>query len=1649
MIKMNRISKRIISVGLAITMTAGLIGYISLDRNPITAQAAEDTLSGVEILRNSFMESGEDYTILEIVPDVHASEIGFYIDGMEPVLSNLLYTPGTGVWKSWEDKLKEMASKEERTEFMNTQLKPEVLRVMGQLKGDGEPPFTWMTGTDSSGNTVYIDYQEFDASEVDSYPGYHTLSVSEMDDRGYLRPADPAGTGDWNPVFRWVDNKNSLTLDEVNSGTNTPYYRLSNRTDLTYADLQNMYENNNTAILYSFRYDTYFVYEGSIIDVWNKMFLNGEITVSGNDEADREYVFPGDKDSYSGYSIVTFDLINNIPENQITEDQAIAGVELYTIDLSRTEYVAGEGEYSFSSSNDGNQAGLNFHFPGETIYFVGGIENMDYFRRFPLGLSEPEEREKFHIQVVTMTPGMLNNLSGENFEKLGVDFVYLGRGSLYTGMENTDATYFRYDGSNDLTAGAAEMVFSYVAKNVIPCIVDLSVSYEINGSAGYNAFQFNSTHGDNRFYSEWNIDTLSSALMYYDKTSLLNDARTGFGTINGTNAGVYCRNQFINDFNAGNYYDGSDHSKWDGTFVSEQTYVVNGDTLPLIHNVLFDDAANYSQEKIAGGFQPVLDEILVENQYRLADTQSNYAPLPEVVTDANSIRYILNYKNRRPTSKKTSFNVLEIQPAYTTSQLVVRSGNTTRNYVNYWTGIETNNIHVSTMQMNTFVGKIDDLNSLYDLIYIGSSTAGFNTHNNGTTNFRDDNMDGLLYSHVGDTTSVGYLALGLINTDLNGGNTSREGTNSATSRYAGNDITLEKYNALKEFLLASYPIVIDQGLLSNGAVNPARVDNSSYLYEFLTEALSKDSSGKAVYANVFSSADLPTTANGAKNSTFDFYANRAKLTLTDSELRNKIPNPYPENSAVNQDIPVINKQGDSYYLEITFTIQNAGAVSAFDKYKCQLFLDTNADGKFSLTNEELTGIEVFEAVSGNSVVYDSLVAGTKYVVRRKLTGDYLGCLTYQLMVSQSTNKYIRSVVKGYAKLKTDKPAIIKILQIYPSDTARANRCLRLDQAVGKYNGNINNPRYTGNSNNQSFNTYATQIINDYILDITAVSRQEFATAYQNGETHNSLTTTGGSIDPYYMEQYDMLILGFTDMYDQAAGDFADYDPNGYSIKVISDFMKSGKSVMMAHDFLHVFYLNRNQYTTNNGGRPNNVGNTSASRTLREMSGQDVYGITPFFIEEHPEYGVLKNGNTLNVASSGLPVPQKVDGFYTYGVKDLAFTPKSGRETTVPEVHGFGSYMLSQFLSTTNGMVSYRTNLNGFMATGMEWNTYATNTVSEVNQGQITNFPFKVSNNGIVPVKETHYQYNTLDMNGDADRDGQTDMVVWYCLSGGGVRQSGTYYDASPLDVRSNYYIYNYGNVTYTGMGHYAYSDGTTSVTSEEAKLFLNTMVAAYSAGTLKPSIITFDASGETDVFYGFMDSDLDIGTLPSDDSTVGVRFSIEDLNVAPDKDMQIRFYRQDDEKGEANYNLPPNPNTGAVQQLDSETKVVDCTKDIENNRYVRVDPSSFEMLRAMYPGEVGARAASIDGWLSVSYDSKGNITSAVVMNYDKLSANLSYSVDVPIRYFASGSEGFSSKLFFAVRSKITKSTSGDGIVRYSSWGTKHVTYMKAELFDLD
>ena len=978
-----------------------------------------------------------------------------------------------------------------------------------------------------------------------------------------------------------------------------------------------------------------------------------------------------------------------------------------------------------------------------------------------------------------------------------------------------------------------------------------------------------------------------------------------------------------------------------------------------------------------------MDEIEWENLLRASYTSGNYNPLPTNISQAEALRHIINYKNRRSVETKKHIKVLEIQPAKADEPEL------TLEQLQKWApGVETADITVMTTA--EFIGKIEKLNEIYDLVYIGTSKDHLNmrywtdkeytgkpsdTKIAAGTVFNDSDMDGLIYYNIGDKRVVTLPLGGLLTTEYWGGNRSDWTYFYNVVRYGGNDITEEKMNALLSFLNGAYPVIIaddfieqpmtvfsetdyagyrvnlstgeykdlrtlsDHGIAASeissikvkdgyqvtvysgqqfggekatftadvsnleqrfkGSISSIKVekrddsspvrsidgdhiDNCTYLYEFVEKALEDK------YTNFYAWSDVQ---DGSE--LFKFYLNRPKASMIQTSANGNRQN--------GSDIYYISQgPNGKYSLEYHFTIQNEGAASMDTRYQCELYIDVNSDGKYS-SQEQVSDITLTQ--NGILVSADELYAGREYVLRREVPNGYKGLLPWRVEVTQVNNDNIYASMSGYTKLMGMEQEILKICQI----NKNGSDVINLNYEVNTKGRYFNTLIYGGYYNGE----YYPGIIEDFDLDVTTINVSEFESNFYK--------------NPDYLNDFNMLILGFSDMY----GDFSGTDTIG-PMSAIVKFINSGKSVLLAHDTTSFFnspgegqdmrgypWINnhnasvmpRDWYTRNAA---------TLNKYIRPLVGMDRYGVL--------QSDVLQQGNVLRQGTADY------EAVVNSG-KDVAYKPKSGKTETVPEVHGYNyatvtskSQKLMRDQGTTNDRQFTQYNLTGTGQLGgagvvvfenlyknirydncyywENWDGADTGElemvrngevynvrVTQTNKGQITEYPYKLKEE--FEVAQTHAQYYELDYTADDDGDGQSDLVVWYCLGGrnsptGNSAWESTVYSQSPNDVRNNYYIYNKGNITYTGMGHARHFGGTGAdggwYTFEEAKLFINTMIASYQAGVKPPYVAVLEKglpdAREIKTMYRYYDDANGISL--SDEATAEtyekIYFTVQDVN---------------------------------------------------------------------------------------------------------------------------------------------------------------------------
>ena len=1145
-----------------------------------------------------------------------------------------------------------------------------------------------------------------------------------------------------------------------------------------------------------------------------------------------------------------------------------------------------------------------------------------------------------------------------------------------------------YSADNDLSADMLKFFFDKAVAGAMPCLVDGAILYVKDESGSIDV---------NEELKDTNIFRLSAMLCQENLSEWYERHRNNYAKLT------------VKQLMDGIVEDA------DKNFVAEQVYCRFGSD--SIINSQFAEATIYRQGKeIEPGFQCVLDEINLENLYRESDSSGNYKPLSTDISQAKAVRHILNYRDRRKVETKKHVRVLEIQPAMadtpelTLDQLrtwapeIETADITVMTTAEFIGKIEKLNENFDLIYIGT---SKDHLNMRYwtNSNYYGKPDKG---HVAAGTVFNDSDMDGLIYYNIGDLRVITLPMAGLLTSEYWNGNRNDWTYFYNYARYGGNDISKEKMNALISFLDGSYPVIIaddfleqpatvfedieyrgcrvnlsegeytqrdltalgipnraissikvkdgysvtvfdadnfggnsatftknennfvstrdqgnwndravsmiierEEGATPNRRIDEDHIDNCSYIYEFVKKAMNDK------YVNFYAWGDI-----GDDSELFKFYLNRPKVSLTETEVNGEVEE--------GSDIYYINPdRTGKYTLQYRFKIQNEGAASYNTRYVCKLYIDVNSDGKFS-GQEEIEDITITQ--NGGFVSEDALYADRTYILTRQVPTGYKGLLPWKVEITQADNENIYTSMSGYTKLNGMDKEVLKICQI----NKNGEDVINLNYEVNTKGRHFNTLVYGGDYDGEHY----TGISDEFELDITTIDINTFQNRYYaNNE---------------YLKDFNMLILGFSDMYGDFAGD-SESGPMG----AIVDFINSGKSVLLGHDttsffnspdlgqgdqamkgypwrdnhnsLIDIWWYNewKGWYYTRNA--------STLNKYVRPLVGMDRYGILDSDILQRGDILRQGSGDYETVVNSG---------------KDVAYKPKSGKKETVPEVHGYTYQLLSakdqQVPDDENNVNKYVYSKWNLMSPGeydgvpdnvfenkytnirydaaWYWNDVVESDparygelervnngevngihATQVNKGQITEYPYKLKDEFEVAI--THGQYYELDYTADDDGDGQSDLVVWYCL---GERTSNdpnkrtTVYSQSPNDVRNNYYIYNKGNITYTGMGHARCKWGDAEwYTFEEAKLFINTMIASYQAGIKDPQISVLKSgvqeAEEMKLLYRYYDSgnNFSLNDEATTDAYEKIYFTVQDINfIKGTRKIESHVYYKDDNGGE-------------------------------------------------------------------------------------------------------------------------------------------------------
>lgn len=823
----------------------------------------------------------------------------------------------------------------------------------------------------------------------------------------------------------------------------------------------------------------------------------------------------------------------------------------------------------------------------------------------------------------------------------------------------------------------------------------------------------------------------------------------------------------------------------------------------------------------------------------------------------------------------------------------------------------------------------DDLIAKYDLIIIGSN--------------QDASNAGLTYTAIGGEFSDG-------------------------TRHPGNDITLKKLLELQDFLRAGKPIVADDGLYTGGQVDKAKVDQSSKVYDLLTW---KETGSENIFIHDSIDGNKMKTLISKGICRLEFFEDGYPDMYNYQAIDKKLENGEKIKDVIGSNI-IYNKNGST--LEFHFFIRG----TSDDTYSIALNLDLNGDGIYSGSRKERSEVENMNVATGksnattgelevnvdgdgvyygmlsqkdsegnaiprllvcdskgkeveieaadknasNGPYYYKLKANTEYTaictLKELFSEKVRGMIPWKLEVQSNTNAARRSSAIGYTLIKAEtsdgeerekEKVKIRVLQMNLQLNLEDN-----DSSIdsSNYNQDHNFTAFTAKSivvkagedyeafdrrnpdgepepdfsrlyqdmssaQKQTVEKFEKYIepVEEFDVDIQYLFNSDWYQLFGTKEKDKNNDDYKRALDNWndFLADYDMLVFGFVD------GCTFTNDP--VFVDGVKNFIAQGKGMILSHDMV---------------GNPDYGCETDIALWLREESGQyrTYYNKNgSSYVESYEK--VLANGAEIKILDD-----RDNENYLAVTLSDKTErVAKDGKINDLVWVHPFSRQ--TTFVKLTNN-------------------------------GQITTYPYKLGN--VLEVLSSHTQYYQLDL----EHQQSGDVNVWFNLSdmhdsdvkkfcqdmnitGTDEQKQINLYSAKDQDCRNSFYIYNKGNITYTGSGHgegfFGQANGL--MTDDEVMLFINTMVAAYRQPDPQPyaEIDNADvtASNGSKVFYlNYYESTTSDGSETADGSKtatkkgmdsrikeltlggatcecVGIQFTIHDIAGAKgtDKKYYIRL----------------------------------------------------------------------------------------------------------------------------------------------------------------
>ena len=1051
----------------------------------------------------------------------------------------------------------------------------------------------------------------------------------------------------------------------------------------------------------------------------------------------------------------------------------------YVLESSGTMQVHLRDELGYDASNSYDFIGDNAKDALDTVAYDGGFYNKEWFKKQVLNLSGTSRYEsgspsgtggdrdidQLKIEVTTLTVEELAKLvNPEEQAYYGVD------------LDNVDLIYLSGRGSY-----AAESVnMTSVATALTKMIFGIKdTTGERNDADRVPVVMDYGFYSQNKTLAEEPNNNQNNKILTQMALTILKVSDDNIAKEVASKGDAYWNGQTAASLSLS---DSVKEALYDNVYLNDDS------ATPYVASDFLTDCKG-TAAKVAT-FGAVLKEIQYEN-FLAEKNGITSTKLEEKITKASITRYILNWYMHRVTVK-SEITVLDLEPCYDFDANLDKTIKQFMGMGDTYTG----KINIRKMASAEFIGKIEDLNEQYDMIYLGAKTGTMNTDENGRTKYNDTTMDGLIYSHVGDYydySGESYndqhrLQDASLNHKIN--DNSEDKNNKATTyRGPGNDMNSTKCKELLQYVQAGYPVVIADAFLNDAkdAATTKTMDKNSYFYQFVQEIVSARDATNGEYLywqkNVFAESQLLEASSDLEERQRRFcnYLNLSKLSV-DWVTNISGERPYPEELSYGNDKDDPNQTylsaiDGKYQLQYIFTLDNRVASPVTASYDCKLFVDKNSDGRFlgsdsignhSSNSEELTGINVYirngdawnkvEPINNNGSAHYELRTGNIYKVMRQLPDDYVGVIPWKIVFYDNADPLVRTARSGYTAVQVQgERKKIRILQL-KSD-----------------NGNNWDLKYDG-----TFQSYISNL-KDWDVQVDSVSVIELLRDRLHIYNISDTDIENCYVKSYeYFQTYDMLILGFADSY-RFGYDYRWYDvsesqkdghTNLYTDKLsgarknlavgraVRDYIESGRSVLFTHDttsYINDMY-SRRQYNDNGTAESNDNGwywGYEFNKTIRASVGLDRYGELKEYYKQMVDWApndterqhyqkyleTLKTYqyDTLKIPNTDIDLNQK-EGLTKYTV--VRFLRKQ-----LDSLQANKSYKGSLF--PVNNELLYKAGFKGkywdagwnkasYMMKGdycLEGASPPALKATQVNEGQITQYPYLISKEEIKEINQ--------------------------------------------------------------------------------------------------------------------------------------------------------------------------------------------------------------------------------------------------------------------------------------------------------------------------